>query len=188
MVEHYRTRVTTVPEGTLVPEIAEALERESVAGVIVVDRDGQPLGLVTDRDLALRVVAAGRDPATTTAAAIMSHPVRTVHAADSVERAVEQMAVHGVRRLPVTDGNALVGMVSLDDLMSELGSELEALGKTHPEGSDGRDPPRRAQFREELESRIEAFRGRLGRLGSKRSHALVREFDALRDWLRQLVG
>ena len=188
LVEHYRRRVTSVPETASVQQIAAVLEREAVGCVVVVDNDGSATGMVTDRDLTLRVVAGGRDPERTTAAAIMSHPIVTVAGADSLEGAIEQMARHGIRRVLVTEGCAPVGIVSLDELLAELGGELKDLGGIA--GLQAREDERAAslpQLREEMGTRIQAFRVHLERAGEKRSNALLREFDSLRDRLRQML-
>src|SRR5271157_431616 len=186
LVEHYRRRVTSVPENTSVQQIAATLERDAVGCVVVVGIDGSATGIVTDRDLTLRVVASGRDPERTTAVAIMSHPPVTVASADSLEGAIEQMARHGIRRVLVTEGSTLVGIVSLDDLLAELGSELKDLGGIARlqarEGSATSLP----QLREEMETCVQAFRARLERAGEKTSQALLREFDSLRDRLRRM--
>jgi len=188
IVDHYRGKLTSVPESASVQQIAAILEQDAVGCVIVVEADGSAAGVVTDRDLALRVIASGRDPEKTIAAVIMSHPVVTVEGADSLERAIEQMARHGIRRLPVTEGRELVGIVSLDDLLAELGSELEDLGAMAR--SHKRKRQRAAslpQLREELETCVQTFRAQLERAGNKASDRLIREFDALRDRLRRLL-
>ena len=188
LVEHYRKRVTSVQEDASVHEIAAVLERDAVGCVVVINGDGSATGIVTDRDLTLRVVASGRDPERTTAVAIMSAPVVTVAGADSLERAIEQMARHGIRRVLVTEGRTLVGIVSLDDLLAELGSELKDLGGTALlQARQGKRSPSLPQLREEMELRIQAFRAHLERADGKTSHALLREFDSLRERLRRIL-
>lgn len=188
LVEHYRKKITSVPENTPVQEIAAILERDAVGCVVVVGMDGAATGIVTDRDLALRVVASGRDPERTTAFAIMSHPIVTVAAADSLECAIEQMARHGIRRVLVTEGSELVGIVSLDDLLAELGSELEDLGEVaHLRGRRSQRIASLPQLREEMETCIQAFRAYLERAGEKTKNPLLCQFDSLRDQLRRML-
>ncbi|HBZ70004.1 MAG TPA: CBS domain-containing protein [Deltaproteobacteria bacterium] len=189
LVEHHQRKVISVPEDTPVQQVASILEREAVRCVVVVDANGAATGIVTDRDLALRVVASGRNPEMTAAVAIMSHPIITVTPADTMERAIEQMARHGVRRLPVTEGSELVGIVSLDDLLGDLGSDLEDLGEVaRLQGRKRKHAPSLPQLREEMETRIQVFRGRLEREGEKATDALLREFDSLRNRLRRMLG
>jgi len=187
-VEHYRRKVCSVPEEATVRQIAAILERNRVGCVVVVGRDGSATGIVTDRDLTLRVVASGRDPERTQAVAVMTQPVVTVATEDSLEQAIEQMARHGIRRVPVREGSTVVGMVSLDDLLSDLGRELEDLGELAR--LHGRKRPHTAglpQVREEAEIRIQAFRALLERAGERTGDVLVREFDTLREGLRRIL-
>jgi CBS domain-containing protein len=110
--------VTADPE-TPVREIAELMRERNVGSVILV-RDGDAVGFVTDRDLAVSVLADGRD-ATERAAAHASYPVVTGEPDMDVEEAAELMVRHGIRRLPVADGGRLTGIVTLDDLVARTG-------------------------------------------------------------------
>ncbi len=110
--------VTAAAERT-VREIAELMRERNVGSVVIV-RDDRPVGFVTDRDLALSVIADGRDfgDHVTDHA---SSPVITAEPAMAVEEAAELMVRHGVRRLVVVDGERLTGIVTLDDLASRTG-------------------------------------------------------------------
>ena len=110
--------VTAAPERT-VREIAE-LMRERNVGSIVLVRDEHPIGFVTDRDLALSVIADGRDYGDHVADHASS-PVITAEPAMAVEEAAELMVRHGVRRLVVVEGERLMGIITLDDLSSRTG-------------------------------------------------------------------
>jgi CBS domain-containing protein len=108
------------PEATAV-QIAEAMETHNVGCVVVTDGQ-KPIGMVTDRDLALRVVARGLDPSVTTAQAILSRPLWFVHDDASAVEAAAQMREAEVRRLPILNrGGRLVGIVTLDDLIHYFG-------------------------------------------------------------------
>jgi CBS domain-containing protein len=116
--------VTAEPAAT-VREIAELMRDRNVGSVVLID-SGRPAGVLTDRDLAVSVLADGRD-GTERAAAHASSPVITAAPEMDVEEAGELMVRHGVRRLVVMDGDALAGIVTLDDLASHgLASELSA--------------------------------------------------------------
>ena len=79
--------------------------------------DGDQLqGMITDRDIVVKVLAQGKDPATTKVIDLVQGEVVTIGADDSVEEVSRTMAEHQVRRLPVIDGTTLVGMVSQADL------------------------------------------------------------------------
>ena len=116
--------VTAAPERT-VREIAELMRERNVGSVVIV-RDDRPIGFVTDRDLALSVIADGRDFGDHVADHASS-PVVTAAPAMKVEEAAELMVRHGVRRLVIIDDDRLTGIVTLDDIASRTGdTELAA--------------------------------------------------------------
>jgi CBS domain-containing protein len=110
--------VTAAPERT-VREIAELMRERNVGSVVLVE-DDRPVGFVTDRDLALSVIADARDFGDHVADHASS-PVITAEPAMGVEEAAELMVRHGVRRLVVVDADRLTGIVTLDDLSSRTG-------------------------------------------------------------------
>ncbi|MDP1819246.1 MAG: CBS domain-containing protein [Acidimicrobiales bacterium] len=90
-------------------------------GAMPVCRDGQLIGMVTDRDLVVRVLSEGRDPASTTIGEVVEETeVVTIGADDPAEDAISAMKNHAVRRLPVIDGTELVGMVTQADIARAL--------------------------------------------------------------------
>ena len=117
-------------------ELARLMRDEHVGSVIVVnDSDGQdmPVGIVTDRDLVIQVVATEVDPQSVTAGDMMK-PVCTVLESEVVYDAIWTMRRAGARRLPVVDGsNALFGIVSVDDLSQFLAEELTELARISPQ-------------------------------------------------------
>lgn len=111
--------------------IREAAKRMDACGVgclVVVDGANRPIGMVTDRDLALRVLRRGIDPGSTPLEAIMHAPVVTVSESAPVAVAVRFMRQNGLRRVPVVDGQTGVmsGIISSDDLLQLVASELTA--------------------------------------------------------------
>ena len=110
--------VTAAPERT-VREIAELMRERNVGSVVLVE-NGRPVGFVTDRDLALSIVADGRDFGDHVSDHASS-PVIGAEPAMSVEEAAELMIRHGIRRLVVIDGGRLSGIVTLDDLVARTG-------------------------------------------------------------------
>jgi CBS domain-containing protein len=110
--------VTAAPERT-VREIAELMRERNVGSVVLVNGT-EPVGFVTDRDLALSVIADGRDFGDHVADHASS-PVITAEASMDVEEAGELMVRHAIRRLVVVDGGRLTGIVTLDDLASRTG-------------------------------------------------------------------
>jgi CBS domain-containing protein len=104
---------------TAVVEAARQMRAASVGAVLVAD-DGRLAGIVTDRDITVRVVAQGRDPSTTMLADVCSCELTTLSPDDDIDRAIEVMRSKAVRRLPVVDStNQPVGIVSLGDLALE---------------------------------------------------------------------
>ena len=104
---------------TPVVEAARQMRAASVGAVLVSD-GGKLAGIVTDRDIAVRVVAQGRDPSTTRLADICSSGLTTLAPDDDIDRAIDVMRAKAVRRLPVVDSaNQPVGILSLGDLALE---------------------------------------------------------------------
>jgi CBS domain-containing protein len=112
--------VVTAPESAAVREVAELMRERNVGSVVLVDERGSPAGIVTDRDLAVGVVADDREPSDR-AAEHASAPVVTASPGMDVEQAAELMVAHRIRRLPVLDDGRLTGIVTLDDLTVRTG-------------------------------------------------------------------
>src|SRR5215475_14555775 len=87
------------------PEAARAIRDADMGDVIVIEHH-RVCGMVTDRDLVVRTLAEGRDPATTTLADICRHPFLVVSPTDSVEKAVRRMGTQALRRVPVVEGGS----------------------------------------------------------------------------------
>jgi CBS domain-containing protein len=111
--------VTASPQAT-VREVAELMRDRNVGSVVLADLHERPVGFITDRDLAISVLADARD-LQATATDFASAPVVTATPSMDVEEAAELMVRHGIRRLPVLDGERLAGIVTLDDLAVRTG-------------------------------------------------------------------
>ena len=112
--------------------------RDQHVGCVVVVRDGRPIGMLTDRDLVLRVVAEGLDVRSVLVSSIVTYEAMTILRTDGVETAVKTMREHGVRRVPIVDEDGRVtGIVTADDLVALLSSELSALGQAITSNVDG---------------------------------------------------
>jgi CBS domain-containing protein len=107
-------RPRTCEPRTTVLEAARLMKEEDVGSIPVV-QDGRAVGLVTDRDIVLRVVAEGRDPSMTTVGDIASGELVTVESGQPLDEALALMAHHRVRRLPVIENAKLVGIVAQAD-------------------------------------------------------------------------
>jgi CBS domain-containing protein len=98
-------------------DAAQRLAADDIGILPVCNADGRLEGVVTDRDLVVKVLAAGLDPTSTTVGDLATQSeVVTIGADDSVELAMRTMKDHAVRRLPVIDGTELVGMVAQADI------------------------------------------------------------------------
>jgi CBS domain-containing protein len=119
-----RTGVTTASSDQTAGNLATVMSEENVGSVIIED-DDEPVGIVTDRDLVLKVLEPREDPTEVTAEEIMADTPTTVRGDDGILEATETMYEKGVRRLPVVDeAGKLAGIVTLDDLLVLLTDEL----------------------------------------------------------------
>ena len=105
---------------------ARLLYRHNIGALPVCGEDGRLKGIVTDRDIVLRCVAAENDPETTPVGEIMSKAVVSVSPGDDVRVATRIMAAEQVRRLPVLSNGKVVGMVSLGDMAKTHAFDMEA--------------------------------------------------------------
>lgn len=126
-----RVVATATPEET-VRVAARRMVRNDVGTLVVVEGGGvtRPVGLVTDRDITIRCVAADLDSDQTPVGTIMSTPVQSVGEHTPIEEAMERMANRAIRRLVVTgDQGFLVGLLSLDDVVRLLAEEAGSIGR-----------------------------------------------------------
>jgi CBS domain-containing protein len=112
------------------------MRKHHVGDVIVVDEpDGEriPIGIITDRDIVVSVIALGLDPLGLTVGDIMSDDLLTAGENDDIYATIERMRLRGIRRVPVvSDTGALCGIVSADDLLAFLAEEMEELSRISP--------------------------------------------------------
>jgi CBS domain-containing protein len=114
------------PAHTVV-EVAEIMQREDVGLVPVVEEPSHKLiGVLTDRDIVLNVVAAGRDPRGTAVSEVMTSDPASCQEQDSIETVMQQMASRQVRRIPIVDKDgAIIGIVSQADIATRLSNPRE---------------------------------------------------------------
>ena len=116
-----------------VAEAARLMRSHHVGDLVVVEEKGgrkHPVGIVTDRDIVVEVVAAGVNPEALKVGDIMGPEVATVREGEGLFEALRYMRDKGVRRMPVVDGaGALVGILTLDDLLGLLAEEMTELAK-----------------------------------------------------------
>lgn len=119
--------------GQPVSDAARAMREAGIGDVLVVD-DGQLKGLVTDRDIVVRVVADGRDPGSTPLGEVCSPDLATVRPDDDADTAVRRMRERSVRRVPVVKDGQPVGVLSIGDMAIERdeGSALADISAEAP--------------------------------------------------------
>jgi len=122
--------VQVATSGESVLAASRRMAEAGVGSVVVLGDTQRPVGIVTDRDVAVRCVAAARDPATTTLAEVMTAPVTCVYEATPLEEALARMAGAHTRRLVVVDAQErLVGILALDDMLELLAEEAASIGR-----------------------------------------------------------
>ncbi|MFO7177739.1 MAG: CBS domain-containing protein [Pseudomonadota bacterium] len=123
-----RRPVETLPPTATCVDAAQLMRTRNIGSVIVA-KDGEPQGVVTDRDLAVRVIAERREPSQVELSEVMSpHPIfLSIHR--SLDDAIETMRDLGVRRIPVVnDDGQLEGILSMDDVISMLARQISQVG------------------------------------------------------------
>jgi CBS domain-containing protein len=131
-----------------IKDAAALMRAEHVGALVIVDdtESNRPIGMLTDRDIVVGGVALNLDPDAITVEILMTDQPITVKATDTTEQAFARMRLHGARRLPVvgTDG-ALLGILTMDDLIEDMGKQLANLGKTALRAGE-REAKRRAKL------------------------------------------
>jgi CBS domain-containing protein len=124
-----RRELVTITPDRSTQEVA-SLMRERHVGAVVVVEDGRPIGIVTDRDLVVRVLADGWTSAAPVRS-VMTADVIVAHVDEALDQAFFKMRQHGIRRLPIvaSDGT-LLGVVAVDDLLVLLGGEVSSIVET----------------------------------------------------------
>jgi CBS domain-containing protein len=130
--------VVTAPAQASALEVARLMRDHRVGSVVIVDSAGRPTAMLTDRDLALRVLAEGIDHAVM-ALDHASRPLISAEPEMELDEAAVLMAQHRVRRLPVVRGEELVGIVTLDDIAVRSGN-LEVAQKMTQDVIEGALP------------------------------------------------
>src|SRR4051794_39928102 len=112
-----------IHENDTILDAAKRLKELNVGAMPICGSDNRLKGMLTDRDIVVRVVAEGKDPGSTKAGELGQGKPVTIGADDSVDEALHTMAEHRVRRLPVIDGHVLIGIVSQADLARSVDEE-----------------------------------------------------------------
>lgn len=146
---YVRPRIVALKSNTSVLDAARAIEHNNIGAVVIQDK-GNVVGIVTDRDLAIRALGRGLDPHKTTVGEVMTAGVVSLAPTDTQASAIRLMQKRNIRRIPLVDGGRFVGMVTLDDLLLDEAAPIDRLaaiveaqiGEGGPAGTD-RSPARR---------------------------------------------
>src|SRR5918997_599303 len=121
-----------IGENDTILDAAKRLAELDVGAMPICGSDNRLKGMLTDRDIVVKVLAQGKDPGSTKAGELGEGKPVTIGADDSVDEALHTMKEHAVRRLPVIDGHELIGIVAIGDLAKsaeegDVGALLEAI-------------------------------------------------------------
>lgn len=117
-----KSPIYCLPNDTVI-KAAELMKSKNIGAILVIENEPSRklVGILTDRDLALKIVAEGRDPKTTKVEAVMTHEVVTCRADDDLQNALDAMAEHQLRRIPVVDSDRkIVGIIAQADVATRL--------------------------------------------------------------------
>ena len=117
ILKHKGNAVITIEPTATVPEIARKLAEHRIGAVLVMDKADQVLGIVSERDIVRSVATNGARTLEMTAGQLMTRAVHLAHPDMTVEEAMRKMTIGRIRHLPVMDDNAIVGMVSIGDVV-----------------------------------------------------------------------
>lgn len=128
----------TVSPGTFIGDVA-LMMRDLDIGIVPVVKNGELMGVITDRDITIRVTASGLNPFEVTVQDFISPNTVTISPKDDVDEARKLMSENQIRRLLVTEGTKLVGILSIGDLATKDGGEDAATGSVLEEISEPTD-------------------------------------------------
>ena len=124
-----RKPLIRVAPDTNITEACQLMEQNNI-GCLIAEREGKLCGIVTDRDIALRVAGAKRDPDKTLVRDIMTPDPIRISVDKDLRQLTAMMHAYHVRRVPIVNGfDTTLGIVTLDDLIAQLGDEMSEIGK-----------------------------------------------------------
>ena len=112
-----------IGENESIADAARKMDQLGVGALPICGEDERLKGMITDRDIVIKVIAKGMDPSSTTAGQLGQGKPVTIGADDSIDELVRTMSEHQVKRVPVIDGHRLIGMVSEADVVSSAPQE-----------------------------------------------------------------
>ena len=129
------TDIASAALDTTLEEVAQMMKNEDVGAIPVVDEE-ELVGIVTDRDIVIRCIAEGKDPAETTVEDVLTEELHTIHPEADAADAARLMAEKQIRRLPVVEDGELLGVISIGDIAVKQGDD-QITGQALEEVSQG---------------------------------------------------
>lgn len=130
--EAMRSDIITATQRDTMNKVARLMDQWRVTAVVVIDGN-KPVGLITERDIMGQLVAEDLRPSKVKAEDLMSSPVITISADESVSEALDKMMQFDVSRLPVVDGNDMIGIVSKNDISNAKERSYQSFDAVEPE-------------------------------------------------------
>lgn len=187
--KHLSRPAVTIREDASIRDAAHAMRDEAAGCLVVVGEDGRAVGVLTDRDLALRVVGRSCDPADLRVRDAMSTDLVTVEKDEDPERVIHRMKARGVRRVPVVEDGKPIALIALDDILQVLARELHDLGtEARQRYRHAATQVRYEHLREGTERQLEELGHRLAFANWFAKQSFVEELDDLRERLRKAIG
>jgi len=119
--------VITVDEDATAVRVAELMEKHELGCIVVVNKEGKPIGIITERDLVTRVLAKNLKPDTVKAKDVMTTPLITIEPDRTINEAAKKMSRLNIRRLGVVYRGELVGLISSKDILAVMPELIETI-------------------------------------------------------------
>ena len=119
--------VVTIEENAPVNEVAELMDKHGLGCVIVTNKEGKPIGIITERDLVARVLAKNAMPSSVKAGEVMTSPLITIEPDETIHEAARRMSRLNIRRLGVVYKGQLVGLLSSKDILAVVPELIETI-------------------------------------------------------------
>ena len=168
-------------------DAAMLMRDEKVGSLVVVDEEGNAVGMLTDRDLALRAVAFCKDPDKTLLKEVMTTPLTSVDVDAGLDEVASMMRSTGIRRVPVLRDQKPLGLYSLDDILSDVAgalhdvSDVQAVNLRGPEAAEVDD------LASEISSVLEHAKVKLRETSWRAQSAFLADLDDIRDRMRHAL-
>jgi len=125
-----KRKVISAPIEATIFEVAKLMKQHNIGDVIIVENKNEPVGIITDRDIVIKIVADEVNPKEMIASDMMSNDLLILKEYQNIQEAIDMMCARGVRRAPIVNvNNILIGLVSTDDLALLISDEMESYAK-----------------------------------------------------------